>query len=872
MRYAIALVSALSLFLPGASAPAQTVSAELTDAYFAWDRGEYEVALRGYLAALNGRSGDRLKDEIARLTGEPFEVTELTSDGGGIGVGPTGRYATYALGGLPEPTIAIVDLAETSGVVDTFPGASPTISPDGKVAFLRIERTPELSAAMEALNDAGARGDRTAIFEARDEIRWIEALNTRLWIRDIRAGTELEVALDGLVPVGMTYSMNGRTLFLAGGRLGDDRSSGIYAVRSSRLQPEAVLAGRGFKSSPMALPGGRYLFYLRPERNPLPQAPGTGPRGRGGRATEFSLADLRDGDILNFSGSEPTFSASGETLAFITRGSSDWVIEVVAVDPLGMTPGAAMRSARVVVRSSAPLASPALSSDGRLVTYQKRAHEDWDIYVAPTDGSMDERQVSNEIQHDLFPRFLDQDRILAVKGEGRHRRSFVYDLRDGSVTKLFHNNTVRTIAPEYEWAVSGDGSKVVIVSERDGDTVSPERGVYVVDLNRPVSKAAVRARLEDNLAAERRLTAKGERMFAPVRETIRAVTEQVSVDRIYRYEADLYAFGSKYITEPGNARAIDYLTRTLEGFGYAPELQWFEPRPGVRTANVVVRLGGSTDPELVCTVSSHFDSVRRGAGADDNTSGTAALLEAARVLAGKPLSISVELAFFTGEEAGLLGSREYVRRAVESDKHIVCALNNDMVGWANDQRLDNTIRYSNPGIRDVQHSAAAFFSELITYDALYYKNTDAHAYYEVYGDIVGGIGSYPVLGNPNYHQATDRLATINHRLVAEVSRTTVATVMLLASSPSRLSGLEARRSRVGVQITWGAAVESDVSDYRIRHTTSDGRQVETKLTTLPGQVPRLLLNDVLPGSRIGVKALNRRGLEGWDWAWVTVPF
>ena len=31
------------------------------------------------------------------------------------------------------------------------------------------------------------------------------------------------------------------------------------------------------------------------------------------------------------------------------------------------------------------------------------------------------------------------------------------------------------------------------------------------------------------------------------------------------------------------------------------------------------------------------------------------------------------------------------------------------------------------------------FSNLITYDALYYKNTDAHAYYEAYGDIVGGI-------------------------------------------------------------------------------------------------------------------------------------
>ena len=91
-----------------------------------------------------------------------------------------------------------------------------------------------------------------------------------------------------------------------------------------------------------------------------------------------------------------------------------------------------------------------------------------------------------------------------------------------------------------------------------------------------------------------------------------------------------------------------------------------------------------------------------------------------------------------------------------------------MIGWANDHRLDNTIRYSNPGIRDIQHGAAMQFTNLITYDALYYKSTDAAAYYEAYGDIVGGIGSYPVLGNPHYHQSHDLLEGINHQLVAEV--------------------------------------------------------------------------------------------------------
>src|SRR5690606_21270242 len=169
----------------------------------------------------------------------------------------------------------------------------------------------------------------------------------------------------------------------------------------------------------------------------------------------------------------------------------------------------------------------------------------------------------------------------------------------------------------------------------------------------------------------------------------------VSKDRIYDYADTLYRFGTKFIGTPGNLAAIEFLADRLRAFGYEPELQWFEPSPGVRTANVIARLAGTTDADLVYVASSHFDSVRGGPGADDNSSGTTALLEAARVMATRPQPATIEFAFFTGEEAGLLGSREYVRRAVADGKRIVGALNNDMIGYANDQRLDNTIRYSN---------------------------------------------------------------------------------------------------------------------------------------------------------------------------------
>ncbi|MGI9077605.1 MAG: M28 family metallopeptidase, partial [Gemmatimonadaceae bacterium] len=288
---------------------------------------------------------------------------------------------------------------------------------------------------------------------------------------------------------------------------------------------------------------------------------------------------------------------------------------------------------------------------------------------------------------------------------------------------------------------------------------------------------------------------------------------------------------------------------------------------GVRTANVIATLRGSVNPELVYVISSHFDSVEEGPGSDDNSSGTSALLEAARVLARRPMAATVQFAFFTGEEAGLYGSREYVRRAVANKMRIVGALNNDMVGWSNDQRLDNTIRYSNVGIRDLQHAAAFLFTNLITYDAKYYKNTDAHAYYEVYGDIVGGIGSYPILGNPHYHQTHDVLETINHRLVAEVSKTTIASIMLMAWSPSRITGLSARRQRSAVEVSWTAAAESGGKSYVVAHGPANDPMRKTITVT----EPRVILASLAPGAVISVKAVGERELESWDWARTVVP-
>jgi len=191
-----------------------------------------------------------------------------------------------------------------------------------------------------------------------------------------------------------------------------------------------------------------------------------------------------------------------------------------------------------------------------------------------------------------------------------------------------------------------------------------------------------------------------------------------------------------------------------------------------------------------------------------------------------------------------------------------------MIGWTNDARLDNTIRYSNAGIRDVQHGAAMLFTKLITYDALYWKGTDAMSFFDAYGDVIGGIGSYPVLGSPHYHQPSDVLETVNHQLVAETAKTTVATIMLLASSPSRIMHLKLDTDATGaVTASWTPGPERGITSYVVAY----GPAASPLQHRLTATAPHAVLPPLAAGTVVSVKAVNARGLEGWDWARTTVP-
>jgi hypothetical protein len=135
-------------------------------------------------------------------------------------------------------------------------------------------------------------------------------------------------------------------------------------------------------------------------------------------------------------------------------------------------------------------------------------------------------------------------------------------------------------------------------------------------------------------------------------------------------------------------RAADHIEGELRGAGLAVTEQPYTAQ-GKVVRNIEAELPGNGAAAGIVVVGAHYDSVFGSPGANDNASGTAALLELARFLAGRPLPRTVRLVFFVNEEppffqTSLMGSLVYARRARERGEKIAAMLSLETIGCYSD--------------------------------------------------------------------------------------------------------------------------------------------------------------------------------------------
>lgn len=171
---------------------------------------------------------------------------------------------------------------------------------------------------------------------------------------------------------------------------------------------------------------------------------------------------------------------------------------------------------------------------------------------------------------------------------------------------------------------------------------------------------------------------------------------------------------------PGNERARRFLLAQLRSIGVTPLGGNFEhpfdftSRQGaaMKGVNLLAVVRGTVEPERYIVVSAHFDHVgiREGEtynGADDNASGTAAVLELARRLVAAPPRHSVILALFDAEEMGLRGAAAFVENPPVPRESLVMNLNMDMVSRSAEGLLWAVGTSHYPQLRPVLEAVAA---------------------------------------------------------------------------------------------------------------------------------------------------------------------
>jgi hypothetical protein len=182
------------------------------------------------------------------------------------------------------------------------------------------------------------------------------------------------------------------------------------------------------------------------------------------------------------------------------------------------------------------------------------------------------------------------------------------------------------------------------------------------------------------------------------KKTNKNVEELVSKERMEGYLKSLTGKtpiqSGSIIPERGTVEGRDmtraYLTKTLEGLGYKVEVHNYRKNG----SNIMAKLMADTPTDEYLLVGAHMDSVRN-AGADDNASGSTAVLEAATVLQKlEGRKVNIIFAWFDEEELGLIGSGYLAKDFKKKGMKIIAAHTIDMMGFDGDG--DKTVELARP--------------------------------------------------------------------------------------------------------------------------------------------------------------------------------
>ena len=323
--------------------------------------------------------------------------------------------------------------------------------------------------------------------------------------------------------------------------------------------------------------------------------------------------------------------------------------------------------------------------------------------------------------------------------------------------------------------------------------------------------------------------------------TIQSIINQTNIDSLTYFVRELsgdvqtiiggspYTIVSRNKNQPGNNKTADYIKEKLNSYGLVTYDQNFSSTG----RNVYGVQLGSLYPNKKYIICAHYDDMPSGTtapGADDNASGTAAVLEAARIFSQYDSKYTIIYGLWDEEEQGLIGSAYYAQQAFNAGDSIMGVINMDMISYdsngdgqaeihtrpiANSILLkDNLLQINslyNIGLTLSVINPGATWSD---HASFWNRNFGAVCLIELDGDF-----------NAYYHTVNDKIQYFNMPYYLKMSKAAFGTVATLAQLtdvvPVEMLTFTASVRNSEVQLLWSTTSELNNRGFEIERSINN---------------------------------------------------
>jgi hypothetical protein len=396
-----------------------------------------------------------------------------------------------------------------------------------------------------------------------------------------------------------------------------------------------------------------------------------------------------------------------------------------------------------------------------------------------------------------------------------------------------------------------------------GDVLMQDGEDYLIKIEANMLESLMKKKVMLKRLSFTPMVIKSELLLPPVlfNYTVQEIVDSVNADTLLSTVQRLQDFVTRNSTHDSCMAAAYYIEDKFTSYGL--DSVFFQYHETGHAPNVIGIKHGSVYPDSIYTIiCGHFDSFtfyspNVAPGADDNASGTAAVIEAVRVMRDYEFEYSIRYIAFSGEEYGLYGSEYYSQIARAQGDSILGVFNGDMLSYVDFQpeSLDVFAKPFNPNcepLADFFIAAADTYTTLATRKEL--STSMVYSDHSPFWDqgylALCNIDDFPVT-NSFIHTPGDTIGAgyNNNAFHTEATRAEVAALALMATpygtGIEEFDGERPANKGLIVQPSIGKNI------FTISLTTHSAYALDLNIHDVTGRVVR---NLIIPSSDTGYQS------------------